>query len=163
MTTPERPLQTEAILRALVESQVEFVVVGGVAVQAHGYLRATGDLDVVPEPTLLNLRRLSEALAGLDVRADPHTLQAAPQVRLATRHGRLDILNLEHLVGAPSTFEALRQRALVVDLDGFAVPVAGLDDLVRMKRAAGRPHDLLDIGALTRTDEELDAEAREST
>jgi hypothetical protein len=163
MTTPERPLRTEAILRALDERQVEFVVIGGVAVQAHGYLRATGDLDIVPAPTPLNLSRLSEVLADLDVRADPHALQAAPQVALSTRHGRLDLLNFAHVAGAPSTFDELRRRALVVDLEGTPVPVAGLDDLVRMKRAAGRPHDLLDIGALTRTDEELDAEAREST
>jgi predicted nucleotidyltransferase len=163
VTTPDRPLRTDAILRTLVERGVDFVVVGGVAVQAHGYLRATGDLDIVPEPTLLNLSRLSEALAQLDVHADPHLLRSAPQIPLATRYGRLDLLNLAHLAGAPSTFDLLRQRALVVDLDGVLIPVAGLDDLVRMKRAAGRPHDLLDIGALTRTDEELEAEAREST
>ena len=48
-------------------------------------------------------------------------------------------------------------------LDGYEVAVAGLDDLVRMKRAAGRPQDLTDIGALTRDDEELEREAREST
>ena len=52
---------------------------------------------------------------------------------------------------------------LVVDLDGLSVAIAGIDDLLRMKRAAGRPQDLTDIGALTRSDEELEREAREST
>jgi hypothetical protein len=51
----------------------------------------------------------------------------------------------------------------VVDLDGLSVAIAGIDDLLRMKRAAGRPQDLRDIGALTRSDEELEREAREST
>ena len=55
------------------------------------------------------------------------------------------------------------ERALVVDLDGLSVAIAGIDDLLRMKRAAGRPQDLTDIGALTRSDEELEREAREST
>jgi predicted nucleotidyltransferase len=65
--------------------------------------------------------------------------------------------------GAPGSFDKLRSRALVVNLDGIEIPVAGLDDLIRMKQAAGRRQDLIDIGALTRTDEELQREARQST
>jgi hypothetical protein len=152
---------------------VEFVVVGGIAVQAHGYLRGTGDVDVVPGPSLLNLGRLSEVLVDLEAEiyratspvnvTDPQLLTRAPLVPLLTRSGRLDLINFEYLAGAPGTFAELHGRALVVELAGFEVPVAGLDDLVRMKRAAGRPQDLIDIGALTRSDEELEREAREST
>ena len=148
-------------------------MVGGVAVQAHGYLRATGDLDIVPRPTMVNLSRLAETLAELDAEllhatrriniTDPQVMKAPPLIPLTTRHGRLDVVNIDHIAGAPPSFDELRRRALLVDLDGIAVPVAGLDDLVRMKRAAGRPHDLLDIGALTRTDEELREEADEAT
>ena len=67
------------------------------------------------------------------------------------------------MAGAPGSFDKLRSRALVVNLDGIEIPVAGLDDLIRMKQAAGRRQDLIDIGALTRTDEELQREARQST
>jgi hypothetical protein len=149
------------------------VVVGGIAVQAHGYIRGTGDVDIVPRTSLLNLSRLSEVLVDLEaevVRAtapvnvtDPQLLKRAPLVPLVTRSGRLDLINIEHVAGAPASFDELRGRALVVTLDGFDVAIAGLDDLVRMKRAAGRPQDLTDIGALTRDDEELEREAREST
>jgi hypothetical protein len=84
-------------------------------------------------------------------------------VRFDTRAGRLDVVDLEQMAGTPGSYEELRGRALVADLDGIEIPVAGLDDLIRMKRAAGRPQDLTDIGALTRDDEQLEREAREST
>ena len=166
-------MRAGAILRALADKQVEFVVVGGVAVQAHGYLRATADLDIVPRPTLLNLSRLGEALGDLEAEpwrarvgvpvTDPHLLKAMPLVPLTTRFGRLDLLNIAHTAGAPASFDALNERALVVELDGLQIAIAGLDDLIRMKRAAGRPHDLTDIASLTRGDDELEEEAREST
>jgi hypothetical protein len=173
VAAPERPLRAREILRALTAAKVEFVVVGGIAVQAHGYLRGTGDLDIVPRPSLLNLSRLSEVLVDLEAEVlratspvnltDPQLLKRAPLVPLLTRSGRLDLVNIEHLAGAPASFDDLRRRALVVELEGVWILVAGLDDLVRMKRAAGRPQDLTDIGALTRTDEELEREVREST
>ena len=173
MAAPERPLRAGEILTALAERGVDFVVVGGIAVQAHGYLRGTGDVDIVPRPSLLNLSRLAEVLVDLDAEVlrasgpvnvtDPQLLKRAPLVPLITRSGRLDLIHIEHLAGAPRSFDELRSRALVVALEGFEVPFAGLDDLVRMKRAAGRPQDLMDIGALTRDDEELEREAREST
>lgn len=173
MATPEGHLDAAAILRTLAEYGVEFVVVGGVAVQAHGYLRATGDLDVIPRPQLLNLSRLAEALADLQAEAwrarrpidvtDPQLLRRAPMLPLVTRFGRLDLLNIELTEGAPRSFDDLRRRALVIELGEVEVAVAGLDDLIRMKRAAGRDQDLADIGALTRTDEELEREAGEAT
>jgi predicted nucleotidyltransferase len=173
MAAADRPLRAGDLLRALVAGGVEFVVVGGIAVQAHGYIRGTADVDVVPRPTLVNLSRLAEVLVALEAQpirptarmnvSDPHLLRRAPLVPLLTQDGRLDLIDIEHLPGAPRTFDELRARALVVNLDGAEIPVAGLDDLVRMKRAAGRPQDLMDIGALTRDDEELEREAREST
>jgi hypothetical protein len=171
VAAPERPLRAGEILRALAEGGVDFVVVGGIAVQVHGYLRGTGDVDVVPRPSLGNLSRLGEVLADLEAEVlraaapvnvtDAQLLERAPLLPLLTRSGRLDLINVEHLAGAPSSYDDLRGRALVVTLEGFDVAVAGLDDLVRMKRAAGRPQDLTDIGALTRDDEELQREARQ--
>jgi predicted nucleotidyltransferase len=169
----DRPLRPGEILSALAEHRVDFVVVGGIAVQAHGYIRGTGDVDIVPRPSLLNLSRLGEVLADLEAEVlraaspvdvtDPQLLKRAPLVALITRSGRLDLIDIEHLAGAPSSYDQLRSRALVVALEGFQIAVAGLDDLVRMKRAAGRPQDLIDIASLTRTDEELEREARQST
>ncbi len=65
----DRPFQADEILRTLHEHRVDFVVIGGIAVQAHGYIRATQDLDIIVRPSTLNLTRLSEALADLRRRA----------------------------------------------------------------------------------------------
>ena len=148
MNAPDRVLRPSAILRALAERNVEFIVVGGIAVQAHGYIRATADLDLVPRPTLVNLSRLGETLVELEAAprratatinvTDPQLLKRVPMVPLITRYGRLDLLNIEHLAGAPGTYDDLDARALAIVLDEIEIRVAGLDDLVRMKRAAGR-------------------------
>ena len=161
------------ILRVLREHGVEFTVVGGIAVQAHGHGRATRDLDVIPRPDVTNLSRVGEALAELDAGlwlargpvdvTDPHLLKRAQRVPLITRYGRLDLLHIESTSGAPRTYAELRESALELEVGGVVVVVAGLDDLIRMKRAAGRDQDLADIAALTRTDEELEREAREAT
>jgi hypothetical protein len=84
-------------------------------------------------------------------------------VPLMTDRGRLDLLNLQLTAGAPKSYYELRGAAVEVELTGYTVAVAGLDDLIRMRRAAGREQDLADIGALTRSDEELEREAAEST
>jgi predicted nucleotidyltransferase len=165
---PEAIFDPRRILVALAEHRVEFVVVGGVAVQSHGHGRATRDLDVIPKPDLLNLTRLGECLSELGARligaerpvdvTDPQLLRRAAMLPLMTTHGRLDLLNAETTEGAPRSWDELRSRASEASIDGHVIAVAGLDDLIRMKRAAGRDHDLADIAALTRTDEELQAE-----
>jgi hypothetical protein len=170
---PDRILRTGAIFEVLTAHGVEFVVVGGVAVQAHGYIRSTADVDIVPRPTLLNLSRLGEALVELEATprrgsaavnlSNPQVLKRHPMIALVTRDGRLDVVSIEHLVGAPRAYDELDSRALVIRLAEIEVRVCGLDDLLRMKRAAGRQQDRIDIAALTRTDEELDDEASRST
>jgi predicted nucleotidyltransferase len=171
--SPEEIFDPRRILIALAAHGVDFVVVGGVAVQAHGHGRSTRDLDIVPRPDLFNLSRLGESLAALGARllrsdapvdvTDPQLLKRAPLVPLVTEYGRLDLLNVAQTQGAPRSYDELRARAFEAQIDGRTVAVAGLDDLIRMKRAAGREVDLQDIGALTRDDEELEREAREST
>jgi hypothetical protein len=166
-------LDPRQIFRVLAEHGVDYVVVGGFAVQTHGFVRATVDLDIVPRPDLANLSRLGEALASMGARvfrssrpvnvADPHLLSRASLVPLMTDHGRLDLLNVASTAGLSADYEAIRARALQVELDGKELRVVGLDDLIRMKRAAGRDQDLADIRALTALDEDLAREAREST
>lgn len=170
---PERIFDPRAILLALAEHDVDFVVVGGVAVQAHGHGRSTRDLDVVPGPDLPNLSRLGEALASISARlvragrpvdvTDPRLITRAPLVPLVTEHGRLDLLNIKLTQGAPRSYADLRGSAVETTIDGHVIAVAGLDDLIRMKRAAGRDIDLGDIGALTRSDEQVEREAQESS
>lgn len=154
---PERPLDLRELFRALAEHGVDYLVIGGVAAQVHGRRRTTKDLDVTPAPEAENYKRLAAALIALD--AHPVELGArapiptAEQLRLApvvppltTRHGELHILN--EVPGANSYAE-MRARALTTDLDEITMRIVSVDDLIRMKQAAGRPSDIEDIEAMT--------------
>jgi hypothetical protein len=154
---PERPLDLQELFRVLDEHGVDYLVIGGVAAQVHGRRRTTMDLDVTPAPDPENLERLAAALAALDAhpvelgRSAPaptaEQLNVAPVVPpLMTLHGDLHILN--EVPGA-AAYAAMRTRALTTDLDGVAVHIVGVDDLIRMKQATGRPSDIEDIEALT--------------
>jgi hypothetical protein len=166
-------LDARAIFGVLADHRVDYIVVGGLAVQAHGFRRGTVDLDIVPRPDLANLSRLGEALASMGARmfrssgplnvGDPHLLRRASLVPLMTEHGRLDVLNVASTAGLSADYSALRKRAVEITLGGVTLAVVGLDDLIRMKRAAGREQDLADIRALAALDDDLAREARKST
>jgi hypothetical protein len=151
MTRREIPLDAAIILRTLAEHGVDYVVIGGLAVQAHGHPRTTQDLDLVPEPSAANLERLRAALEALGARPvgatrpQPVKLPSGGALELDTDAGGVDI----HL-GRPGAapYADLRSRALALELE-TEVLVAGRDDLIAMKHASGRPIDRDDILALT--------------
>lgn len=154
-------LDPDAILRRLLEHQVDFVVIGSLAVAAHGYVRATKDVDVVPDPNAENLKRLHSALTSLDARPvevgdfRPEELpvpfglaglEGGGNWALATNCGRLDVMQS---VAGVESYDALRTGALAVELpDVGRVLFTGYDDLVSMKRAAGRTDDRRDLEQL---------------
>jgi hypothetical protein len=149
----------ESILRALAEHHVEFVVIGGLAAVAHGSRRMTRDIDVVVSPDDENLSRLESALRDLGAvqlvehpaekqieSADIAMIALGTTLHTRSPAGRLDI------VGAPAgaaPYPQLKRRAIRSKVGGVDVNVAGLDDLIAMKRASGRPLDLQDIADLT--------------
>lgn len=148
-------LRPRELLATLGDHDVEFVVIGGLALAPHGYIRATKDLDIVPDPQPANLSRLASALLTLDARVDLGDLGAdelgiAPDEEglafggnwcLATRYGRLDVM--QDVAGLRSWAQL---RAGAVEVNG--VLYAGYDELISMKVAAGREEDLRDVGAL---------------
>jgi hypothetical protein len=161
----EAPLDAERILRALAEHRVEYVLIGGLAVQTHGHVRTTNDADLIPAPQPANMKRLAAALRSLDARVlnpgqedteiDARMLPKATIWQFATRDGGIDVL---HEVPGGRPYEELNDRALRVGLGNIEVSVAGLDDLIQMKLARGRPVDLADVAALT--DEGADTSAK---
>jgi len=157
---PSAALDLRELLVTLGSHAVQYTVIGGVAVQVHGHRRTTKDLDVIPAPDEQNIRRLASALAALDARPRDIPSGRAPTIEqlvtaaivppLTTRHGELHILR--DVPGA-APYAELRARALVIDFGGISLAIAGLDDLIAMKRASGRPSDIRDIAALTAVDE----------
>ena len=150
------PLRLRQLLERLVGAEISFVLVGGLAVNAWGYLRATRDIDVVPEPDAENLAKLDGVLKDiggkvevddglLDSKAISIFLRTGDRTLVVTDLGRVDILQ-----GLPQipTFATLDAEAVDVDMDGLTVRVCSLGHLLDMKRASERPRDRDDLEAL---------------
>jgi hypothetical protein len=160
---PEPPLDPLGLLRTLTEHGVDFVVIGGFSLAAHGFVRATKDVDVVPEPSRRNLERLLEALESVqaeplavgDSEADEileltlDNLSGGGNWLLRTAQGRLDVMQYVEGLG---DYAELRNAAITPEIPGLEARVAfaGYDDLIAMKQAAGRDQDLIDIAELER-------------
>lgn len=153
------PLDVAGLLAALDASDVRFVVIGGFAVGAHGYPRATKDLDIVPDPDPDNLERLAAVLADLDasvlgmeefteeeiVQPDLAGLRMGGNFVLVTDRGRIDIMQL---VGPDLEYADLDSAAVEDEVFGHRVRFCGFDHLIEMKEAAGRPEDEIDLKRL---------------
>lgn len=149
------------LFRALAHHDVEYVTIGGIAIQAYGGQRLTQDLDVAIAASTDNLARLASALLDLDARilgpGGQHSrstptaplLATSDQWHLITVHGPLDVLTLPAHLGS---FADMRARAHEVTLGDLSIPIAHREDLLKMKRAAGRPQDLADVRLLESLD-----------
>lgn len=154
---PEPPPSFETLLQILHAANVRYVLVGGLAVVAHGAALVTRDLDISYERTPKNLAALAQALTRLrgalpDVpfRLDARTLQMGANFTFVTDGGDIDLLG--DAAGIQS-FEDLWNDALEMELYGVPVPVASLAHLITMKRAAGRAKDqqhLMELEGLVR-------------
>lgn len=153
-------LAIEAILRELVEGNVEFLLIGGVAVAYHGYVRGTKDVDVVPAPDRGNLERLAMVLRRLEAEVagsedfeegelpdplDPAALELGGNWVLSTRLGRLDVMQW---IGDAELWGDLAPAAVEERIDGLPIKLVSYEDLVKLKELAGRPRDLLDLEKL---------------
>ena len=150
------------VYAAFAQADVRYVVVGGMAVVLSGHLRATVDLDVVVDLEPAAAIRAVEALQGLGLRprvpVDPLDF-ADPEVRAGwIRDKHMQVLSFydpEHLarevdvfVAYPLDFERLLAAAVPTRNGNSLIPVAAVEHLIEMKRAAGRPQDLADVAAL---------------
>lgn len=153
-----RPLAADELLRRLLDAEVDFIVVGAFAVAAHGAPRATTDLDIVPDPSVDNLGRLLRALEALEARMLPldipehgadltvEWLAEGGNFQFSTSFGQLDVMQV--IVGPDIEHGDLAGQALRTDVLGMELTICGYEDLVRMKEAAGRTQDVLDLERL---------------
>ncbi len=144
------------VVDALIDGHVDFVLIGGVAANALGSPSVTRDLDICHERSSDNLERLATVCAGLDARLrdvpdglpfrlDALTLRNGDSFTFETVHGPFDIL------ATPSGtrgYPDLIVNATLTDFAGRSVWVCSLEDLIRMKIAAGRAKDRIELELL---------------
>jgi hypothetical protein len=155
----------EAIVRALENASVRYIIVGGLAVNAHGYSRMTRDIDLVIQLESSNTQRGLEALLGAGYRLmipEKPEAFADPEMRERWRTEKgmivLKLWSDEHrrtpidvFVYEPFDFDREYGSAVWVEVSpGLRAPIISLPALLQMKRDAGRPRDLEDINELTR-------------
>ena len=152
----------EPVLKALSDARVRYLVVGGVAVVLHGYLRTTGDLDLVVELNPDNLARALDALerSGFQPRppvplksfADPEARRLWIETKnlqvFSLWHPELPGFEVDLFVEEPFDFDQAWERKVDVALTHTVATVVGLEDLLKLKRAAGRARDLEDVAVL---------------
>jgi len=150
------------IFKALADADVEYLVVGGLAVIMHGHLRATRDLDLVIGLQPDNCVKAMDALSGIGLRprlpvtladfADPAKREDWTQNRNMLVFQLWDPANPERSVDVfvrePLDFRTMLSDAAIKDLDGVPIHVASIRHLILLKQAAGRPRDMDDIEAL---------------
>lgn len=143
-------------IRVLQEHGVRFVLIGGQAARVRGSSSLTQDLDICYDRAPDNLERLAAALNAMHARLrgvaedvpfvlDARTLRNGDSFTFATDHGAIDILATP---SGTTGYADLKAGADPLDLGGFVVDVVALDDLIRMKRAAGRPKDRIEVEVL---------------
>jgi|CXWL01.1.fsa_nt_gi hypothetical protein len=156
----ERPTWTP-VFEALNDAGVRYVVVGGLAVVLHGYVRLTADVDLMIDLAEAPAREAISALIGIGLRptipVDPAGF-ADPAVRRSWRERNMVVFNLvdpdagravDLFVEPPIDFEDVWTRSDKSNYQGVPIRIASITDLIDMKRLSGRPEDLLDIAHLS--------------
>jgi hypothetical protein len=155
-------MKTADLLKTLITQSVDFVLVGGMAVQLHGYMRMTYDIDLVLAMSDENLSRFIDAAKGLDfhpvIPVPIEALKDADQIErwyrekgmlaFALREPSIGGSVVDVLVRPDVSYERLAFDAVEALLFGRKIKVASIDHLLEMKRIANRPKDQLDIIAL---------------
>jgi len=135
-------------LRLLNSKKVKYLVVGGYALGIHGYVRATGDIDVWVEASGENAKKLVGVVSEFGFRGPELTEGLFLESNRVIRMG-LPPVRIEVLTGVSGvTFAECYASRLTADLDGVPVAVISLGDLKKNKRASGRPKDLADLEEL---------------
>jgi hypothetical protein len=140
--------QQISLLAAFAAAKVEYAVVGGVAVNAHGYARTTNDLDIFIRPTEENARAAFDALLALGVPLEglePNDLlDDQENLRFGPEEDHIDIL--------PSIgempFDQIWRNRIQADVEGLSVSFISKPDLIENKRQVGRLRDLADAEEL---------------
>jgi hypothetical protein len=160
-------IKIESAIETLAQNNVEFVIVGGIAITAHGSAYITKDLDFCYSRNKGNLKNIVSALAPFNPRPrgfpenlpyifDEATLQNATNFTFETELGDIDLLGEVAGIGA---FNEVKDFSNLMELFSLEVRVLSIEGLILAKRAAGRPKDLLVLPELEAMQETLNRQA----
>ena len=155
------------LFKALNDADVHYVIVGGIATILHGYVRATADVDLVVDLQVAETSKVISVLTaeGFKPKIPVQALEFADEKKreMWINEKGMQVFSMYHpdkigmtiylFVKQPIPFHDLYSRSVVMDLDGIKVRVCSIDDLITMKRQAGRLKDLADIEQLTKIKE----------
>lgn len=150
------------IFRALNDANIRYLVVGGVAVNLHGVERSTVDLDLIvylEQENLLHFAKVMTALGyrpKVPVKAEAFADAAQREQWIAEKNmlvfsfinlaEPLEIIDI--FVKHPLPFESMYKNHVKREALGVTIPIAGLEDLIALKKMSGRPKDVYDLGYL---------------
>lgn len=144
-------------LQLLNKYQVEYLVIGGYAVAVHGYVRATGDIDIWVNPTEENAEKMLSVMVAFgfgvyDFQPEDFLIDEDNKggfVSFGEVPFKIEILS--DTLGV--SFEEAYQNKIIVEMDNIPVNFIGVVELIKNKKAVGRPKDLLDVENLPDTEE----------
>ena len=164
--TSDQPMDLDykGIFRRLNELEIDYILVGGLAVNFHGVPRMTYDIDIIISLQRENILRLVSQLGewGYEpkIPIEPVDLADPPKraawikdkgLKAVDFHNtKLAIAEVDVLIDSPLTFAELKGRAVKISLEGVLVPTVSIHDLIQLKLTAGRKQDLADVEHLRR-------------
>ena len=145
-------MDIEGLLKSLNAHSVRYVVIGATAFPVHGYARATLDIDLFIEPTEENAERTRAALVAFGYDMSDVDIEEMLAKKILIRQYMIETDIHPFVKGA--TFDEVWARRVEDRIGEAPASFAGLDDLIQMKEAAGRPKDLEDLRVLRKLREE---------
>jgi predicted nucleotidyltransferase len=140
------------VLEKMIETKVDFILIGGYAVNYHGYNRTTADMDVWIQPKNENKKLLLRALAELDFDhegiATIDTWNFEKPQLFSIFEQPLQTEFMTHISGVQ--YEEAKALMIRADIDGITIPVIHFNNLIQNKKASGRPKDIADVEQLER-------------
>ncbi|MFQ5719968.1 MAG: nucleotidyltransferase [Acidobacteriota bacterium] len=139
--------QIENLLRSLSDADVRYVIIGATAFAAHGWVRATADLDLFVDKDLENIKRVRAVLTDFGYDISDASVEDFQRYKILLRQYDLP-LDIHPFVTGVTSFAEVWKRRVTAPIGGMDAPFASLDDIIAMKKAAGRPKDAEDLRQL---------------
>ena len=145
-------MDTESLLKSLKEHKVRFVIIGATAFPVHGYSRATLDIDIFIKPEISNAEKAYSALQAFGYDVSDVTVEELLSKKILIRQYLVETDIHPYVKGV--TFDEVWKNKVKAKFGNTFAWFASLDDLIKMKKAAGRPKDIEDLKYLLKLKEQ---------